>query len=263
MFKIGDFSKLSQVSVKTLRYYDEIGLLRPSEIDRFTGYRYYSADQLHRLNRILALKDLGLTLEQIDQLLNGDLSAADIRGMLKLKRAEIEQSIEDEQARLARVEARLSQIQQEREMSTYDVVIKKVTPQHVAAVRDVIANYSSQGPLWEELGGFLGRNKITPVAPCLTVYYDTEFKEHDVDVEVCEVIGMAARGTDRVQIRELPGLDTMACLVHHGPFNTLNQAYSALMQWIQANNYRIVGPNREVYLQSSGKQDDPTCVTEI
>ncbi|HEY4723320.1 MAG TPA: helix-turn-helix domain-containing protein, partial [Anaerolineae bacterium] len=92
MFKIGDFSKLSQVSVKTLRYYDEIGLLRPGEIDRFTGYRYYSADQLHRLNRILALKDLGLTLEQIDQLLNGDLSAADIRGMLKLKRAEIEQN---------------------------------------------------------------------------------------------------------------------------------------------------------------------------
>jgi effector-binding domain-containing protein len=252
------------VSVKTLRYYDEIGLLRPGEIDRFTGYRYYSADQLHRLNRILALKDLGLTLEQIDQLLNGDLSAADIRGMLKLKRAEIEQSIEDEQARLARVEVRLSQIQQEREMSTYDVVIKKVTPQRVAAVRDVIANYSSQGQLWEELGGFLGRNKITPVAPCLTVYYDTEFKEHDVDVEVCEVISAPVHGgTDRVQVRELPGSDTMACAVHHGPFTTLNQAYSALMQWIQASGYRIVGPNREVYLQSSGKQDDPTCVTEI
>src|SRR3972149_1130530 len=116
-----------------------------------------------------------------------------MRGMLKLKRAEIEQSIEDEQVRLARVEARLSQIEQESKMSNYDVIIKKVAPQCVAAV--------------------------------------------------CEVIGTAVRGTDRVQVRELPGIDTMACAVHHGPFNTLNQAYSALMQWIQTNNYRIVGPN--------------------
>ena len=102
MFKIGDFSKLSQVSVKTLRYYDEIGLLRPSEIDRFTGYRYYAAGQLSRLNRILLLKGLGLSLDQIGRLLESDLPPDQLRGMLKLRRAEIERSIEDEEARLAR-----------------------------------------------------------------------------------------------------------------------------------------------------------------
>jgi DNA-binding transcriptional MerR regulator len=111
-FKIGEFSRISRVSVKTLRYYDEIGLLTPVRVDRFTGYRYYSADQLPRLNRTLALKDLGLSLEQIAALLDDDLPPAEIRGMLRLKRVEIQQHLEEEQARLARIEARLEQIEQ-------------------------------------------------------------------------------------------------------------------------------------------------------
>jgi len=98
--------------VKTLRYYDEIGLLKPAQVDRFTGYRYYSEDQLPRLNRILALKDLGLSLEQIGRLLDDDLPPAQLRGMLRLKQAEIQQCVEEEQARLARVEMRLRQIEQ-------------------------------------------------------------------------------------------------------------------------------------------------------
>jgi effector-binding domain-containing protein len=263
MFKIGDFSKLSQVSVKALRYYDELGLLKPGQIDRFTGYRYYSADQLPRLNRVLALKDLGLSLEQIARLLNDSLSLAQLRGMLKLKQAEIEQTIDEEQARLARVEARLRQIEQEDNMSTYDVVIKKVAPQRVAAIRDIIPTYADQGRLWQELEGYLAQQRVAPAAPCLTIYYDTEYKERDVDAEVCEVVDGALPGSERVSVRELPGVEAMACVVHHGPFNTLNQAYAALMNWIQANGYRIVGPDREVYLHSSGRQDDPSCVTEV
>ena len=128
MIKIGDFSRLSQVSVKTLRYYDEVGLLKPVEVDRFTGYRYYSFDQLPRLNRVLALKDLGFSLEQIAQALDEGLTPDQLRGMLRLKRAEIQQRVEEEQERLARVEARLRQIEQEAMMSNYDVVIKKVPP---------------------------------------------------------------------------------------------------------------------------------------
>ncbi len=124
MFKIGEFSKLSRVTVKTLRYYDEIGLLKPAEVDRFTSYRYYSVSQLPRLNRILALKDLGLSLDQIGQLLKDDLSPEQIRGMLRLKQAEIRQQVQEEQARLARVEQRLRYIEQEDKMPNYDVVIK-------------------------------------------------------------------------------------------------------------------------------------------
>src|SRR5512136_1668041 len=126
MIKIGDFSKLSFVSVRTLRYYEEMGLLKPVEVDRFTGYRYYSVDQLPRLNRILALKDLGFALEQIAQMLDEGVPPAQLRGMLRMKQAEIRQQVGEEQARLVRVEARLRQIEQEGKMPTFEVVVKKI-----------------------------------------------------------------------------------------------------------------------------------------
>ena len=248
MFKIGDFSKLSQLSVKTLRYYDELGLLKPVEVDRFTGYRFYSADQLPRLNRILALKDLGLSLEQIASLLNDDLPAAQIRGMLRLKQSEMRERVQEEQARLARVEARLRQIEQEGKMPTYEVVIKKTDPQLVASVRDIIPNFGAQGGLWDELDAFLHHQRVNPIGPCLTLYHDTEFKEQDVDVEVCEPLGNSVRGDGRVKVYTVPGVEKMACILHHGGFENIGEAYSKLTGWIAANGYRIVGPNREVYL---------------
>ena len=126
MIRIGDFSRLRRVSVKTLRYYDEMGLLKPVEVDRFTGYRYYEFNQLPRLHRILALKDLGFSLEEIGRLLESDLSAEQMRGMLKLRQAEIRQRVEEETGRLERVELWLRQIEQENSMTNYDVVIKKI-----------------------------------------------------------------------------------------------------------------------------------------
>src|SRR5262245_41005932 len=124
MFKIGDFSKLSRVPVKTLRYYDELGLLRPAHVARFTSYRYYAIDQLPRLNGILALKDLGFSLDQIARLLDDALSSTQMREILRMKQAEIHLRLQDEQARLARVEARLMLIEQEEHMPEYDVVLK-------------------------------------------------------------------------------------------------------------------------------------------
>ena len=268
MFKIGDFSKLSQVSVKALRYYDELGLLKPVEVDRFTGYRYYSADQLPRLNRILALKDLGLSLEQIASLLDDDLPAAQIRGMLRLKQSEMRERVQEEQARLARVEARLRQIEEEGKMPTYEVVLKRVPTQRVAAVRAVIPTFPDQGQLWNELFAYLGQHRIQPTGPCITLYHDTEYKDRDIEAEVCAPVDAHARGNGRVKVYDLPAVETMACIIHHGAFNALNQAYSSLMDWVQANGYRIAGPDREVYLDTGGRsgmlpQDDPSFVTEI
>ena len=177
MFKIGEFSRFSQISVKTLRYYDEIGLLKPSQTDPFSGYRYYTAEQMSRLNKILALKDLGLTLEQIAQLMKEDLPPAQLRGMLRLKQVEIQQHLEEEQTRLARVDTRLKQIEQEDCMSAYEVVIKKVEPQLVCAIHDIAATYSSQGPLWRELAIFLTKQNARAIAPSLTIYYDTEYRD--------------------------------------------------------------------------------------
>src|SRR5215468_17341 len=113
MFRIGLFARLCQVSVSALRYYDEIGLLKPSHVDRYTGYRYYTADQAPRLNRIISFKELGLSLEAIDQLLAQNVPAPRLNEMLRQKQAELEGQIGEYQDQLERVKARLKQVEWE------------------------------------------------------------------------------------------------------------------------------------------------------
>src|SRR6266851_5683842 len=128
MLKIGEFSRLSQVTVKTLHHYDEIGLLKPSHVDPVSDYRYYTLDQLPRLHRIMALKALGLSLEEVAQLLLEDLPPEQIRGMLRLKQTEAQRRVHEEQARLAQIEFRLRQIEMAGMMQSVDIVIKRIEP---------------------------------------------------------------------------------------------------------------------------------------
>lgn len=264
MFKIGDFSRLSQVPVKTLRYYDEIGLLHPEQVDRFTGYRYYSAHQMERLNRILALKDLGLTLEQIRQMLEQNLPADQLRGMLRLKQAELAQEVHETRSRLVRVEARLKQIEQEQSMPEYEVCIKKISPLRVASVRGIIPRYSEQGELWCELEDTLRKYAIQPTGPCFAMYHDPGYMEHNPDTEACYPVNAELIQEGHFKVYDLPGGE-FASIIHKGPFNTLNLALATLLKWIEENGYRITGPNREIYLYAGDgpvRQDDPSYVTE-
>lgn len=265
MIRIGDFSKLSCVTVKTLRFYDEMGLLKPVQVDPFTGYRYYNYDQLPRLHRILALRDLGFSIESIGQLLEQDLGAEQIHGMLLLRQAEIRDKMAEEEQRLKRVTAWLSQIEQEDKVSEYTVVIKSAEPIRVASIRAVVPTPPDQGVLWEELGTYLEAQRVKPVGTCLTLYHDDEHRENDWDVEVCEPITEALKETARVKVRTLPAVKQLACAVHKGPFTTIPQAYDAILKWINDNGYHICGPCREVYLASAsdGSQTDPNTVTEI
>lgn len=263
MFKIGEFSKLSQVTVKTLRYYDRIGLLKPAEVDRFTSYRYYSASQLPRLNRILALKDLGLSLEQIGDLLEGDLTPDQIRGMLRLKQVEIQQQVQEEQARLARVEWRLKRIEQEETMSTQEVVLKNLPPQAVASVREVVPTYSDFGRLLGEVFGYLGQHRISPAGPPIGIYYDEEFREQNIDIEAAVPVNQAVPAGDRVKGRDIPAIEKVACIIHEGAYDTFSSTYGQLMGWIEANGYRMAGPCREVYVQWDTDGDPTNNITEI
>jgi DNA-binding transcriptional MerR regulator len=263
VIKIGYFSRISQVPVKTLRYYDEMGLLKPVEVDPFTGYRYYSIDQLTRLNRILALKDLGFSLEQISRLLIQDLSISELRGMLKMRREELRQHVQEEIGRLERVETRLRLIEQETSMADYDIVLKKVDPVWVAGVRDIISSYPEQGHLWEKLETYLEQKGITPAGACFTIYYS---EEPEIDAQVCEPLSNPIQTQEPILVHQLPGVDCMASVVHHGPFVTLPEAYSAVLKWIESNSYRCTGPVREIYLKpplTPGSQADPNTVTEI
>lgn len=266
MIRIGDFSKLSRVSVKTLRFYDEMGLLKPIEVDRFSGYRYYEFDQLPRLHRILALKDLGFSLDEIGRLIDGDLSGEQLRGMLKLREAEIRQQVAAEAERLERVARWLRQIEQEDTMSKYDVVIKKIETAKVAAIRGVVPTPADQSALWMELMGYLDRQKAHMIGPPMALYHDPDFKERDWDIEVCMPITDELVPGENVKVYDLPGFGAAACVVHAGPFATIGEAYDAVGKWINENGYQIVGSARELNIrppEKPGDQNDPSTLTEI
>ena len=268
MLKIGEFSKLAQVSVKTLRYYDELGLLRPDWVDRYTGYRYYALSQLPRLNRLLALRELGFPLAQIERLLREDLPIGELQRLMKLRQAEIAHQVQAEQARLARVAARLRQIEQEGRQPRYEVLVKPIRPQQVAGIRDTIAGYRDIGGLIAELRSYLAGRGIAadPLAPCLAIYYDAEYRDRGADVEVAVPLEGRVRGNAGVAVHELPGSPATASLVHTGGYDRIPGAYRALVAWTQANGYRASGPNREIYLQgfdADAGADPSSFVTEL
>ena len=250
MFKIGEFSRLSRVSVRMLRYYDQMGLLKPSQTDPLTGYRFYTADQLPQLNRILALQDLGFSLEQIAGLLHDSLPVDELRGMLKLKRLELEQQIADQQLRRARLDARLSQLERQPAHPAYDIVLRLVAPALVATQRERVPDDERIQYMFHELEAYVREHdEARADKPPFTLYHDGEYREHDIDAEVAVPLKFPIPGSDIVRVVELPGLANAACVVHAGHYGTLYQAYNALLGWIESNSYRMAGPIREVYLR--------------
>jgi DNA-binding transcriptional MerR regulator len=250
VIKIGDFARLNQVSVATLRHYDEIGLFKPAVVDDLTGYRYYSVAQLPRLYRLLALKDLGFSLEQIDQVLGG-LTLEQLRGMLKLKQAEAEQQLSDEQARLARINIRLRQIEQENSMPNVDVVLKNVPPMRIAS-RTVTIPTNSQVPVYldaafAEAIAYAHAQGARDAGPCLALWHQSADVLADEVAEAALPIDRPLPGTDTVKVYELPATQ-VAAAVHNGPFENFRQEHLALLSWVEANGYRLSGPYREIYL---------------
>src|SRR4030042_652719 len=175
--QIGDFSNASFVTVKALRYYDEIGLLKPERVDEFTGYRHYSASQLPRLNRIVALKNMGLSLDEVARLLRDDVPVSSILDLLHAKQAEIRERLGAEADKLARVEEWLKETEMEGKMPEYEVVIKKVKPQKVVSIRRILPNYSHLFELFSAIGPYLGKVHAPVKGPPFAIYHDKEFKE--------------------------------------------------------------------------------------
>ena len=254
MFRIGEFSQIARVSGRLLRYYDSIGLLRPQQIDPATGYRYYSAGQLQQLNRILALKELGLSLDQVARMLDERISAAEIRGMLALKKAELERTLAEEAARLRHIESRLTQIEQEGSLGDYDVMVKSApeTPilatraiyptfdDALAALRDVSRTVRQQVPA-------AARENIIVVAHC---DFDDENLDLEIGVTLTRGINKAVQlpSGARMKLAQLPASDSLATIVRSGPLYQSHLAFGKLGVWMEANGYAIAGPCREVFL---------------
>ncbi|WP_280399976.1 MerR family transcriptional regulator [Nocardia carnea] len=265
MLSIGDFARHGQVSVRMLRHYDLLGLLVPDRVDPVSGYRYYEVGQLARLNRIIALKELGFTLDQVGRMLDGAVTGAELRGMLTLRSAELAQRIAADRERLARVEARLRVIEREGTMPTDEIVVKSVPAVRIAERSTLVADFTPEriGPavqrLFTELCAALERDRVEISGPAVC-YYD-----HRPDGSVLAHAGMPVRtepgGSDDFTVVDLPEMPLAATQIYRGDMNGVVEPHQDLVQWIADNGYRTAGPGREVTLVWD--VDNSKWVTEL
>jgi DNA-binding transcriptional MerR regulator len=272
MFTIGDFARHGRVSVRMLRHYDAIGLLRPAKVDPASSYRFYEASQLARLNRIIALKDLGFTLEQVRAILDEQVSAGELRGMLRLRQAELQSQIAADAARLAQVEARLRIIEMEGAMPANDIQIKQIPAVRVAQLTATAARLEPGfitpviRPLYEELGSRLGQAGLTPAGPAIAYYRDATDEEGVPDGEGVVVhatlpVSADPGSVDGLEFIDLPEISQAATIVHHGSMANIMATIQTLARWIDEHGYRSSGYPREVYLETS--DDEDKWVTEL
>jgi DNA-binding transcriptional MerR regulator len=266
MLSIGDFARHGRVSVRMLRHYDAIGLLRPAHVDRMTGYRSYEAEQLSRLNRIVALKDLGFTLEQVRSILDDEVSVEELRGMLRLREAELQSQIASDTARLARVEARLRIIEREGVMPADEVQIKRIPEVRVAELTATAASFEPGsiahviGPLYDELRDRLDRAGLTPAGPDIAYYEDSPNGEGLLVHAAIPVDADPAKDHD-LSIVDLPEIEQAATILHRGSMDDVMATIQTLARWIDANGYRSTGYNRELYIEISPERN--AWVTEL
>ncbi|MEW6731020.1 MAG: MerR family transcriptional regulator [Acidobacteriota bacterium] len=269
MFRIGEFSKIAQVPGSLLRYYDQVGLLKPAYVDQWTGYRYYSAKQLPHLHRILALKELGLTLDQIARLVDKEVSATEIRGMLTLRKAQIEQIMNEERIRLQQIEAHLQQIDAS-DHSTFDIVLKNVPAQHYLSFREILPSADAALSIMREMVRLLPTRISEDVLGYFTTVIHSETLESDrLDIELGVVLSsidakvIELPGDRIMRTATLPAITKMATVVQVGGFENNCQSYRAIGEWIEANGYHISGPGREVLIQPPRTEQLEEMITEI
>jgi DNA-binding transcriptional MerR regulator len=263
MFLTGEFSHIARVSKRLLHYYDEIGLLKPTLIDPHTGYRYYSASQLPRLNRILALKDLGLTLDHIAVMMQADVSDEEIHGMLLLKKAELEHTLQEDMHRLRGIEARI----QHNRLADHalDVVVKSIPAQLFLSIRAILPSPEEMFQLVQHVQTILQSMVDQRVlGPFAGIVYTDGFTLKNNDVEFGYLLKKPIEdpiviSEDHVlHMRELPAVHIMATAVQTGIPDLVFVALGRIGQWIETNGYRIAGPYREIGLElpSFGTHDE-------
>ncbi|MEV4381737.1 MerR family transcriptional regulator [Streptosporangium sp. NPDC049644] len=265
MFSIGEFAQLGRVSVRMLRHYDAIGLLQPAHVDP-AGHRFYRAGQLSRLNRVVALKDLGFTLHQVGSILDERVDAAELQGMLRLRRAELEERIAADAARLIRVEVRLTTIVKEGHMHPEEVLLKPIPATRVAELTAVAASYDAEdiGPVIQPLFDDLCR-RVETAGVRITGYgiarYEPE-ADGRVTVHAGVEVSAEAGGDHDFAIVDLPEIESAATIIHRGSMEQTGPTFQTLAHWIDEHGYRGVGLAREVSIDCP--PDDPdNWVTEL
>ncbi len=265
MLKIGEFSKLSRVSIRCLRRYDEAGLVPPASIDRDTGYRYYSESQLLTANRIRALRDMGFPLAAIRDV----LACCDAPGALKrcllAQRAAAREAMEEAERRLRLLDTALERLRKDETMMKYDVTIKTIPERQVASVRQIIPSYDREGDLWSIYCQETARMSIRDGDPalCVAVYHDGEFKEQDVDVEIQKSVTGTYSDTEHVKFKTVPAVQ-VASATFRGSYDQFSAVNEAVAAWVAGNGWSFDGPYFNIYHVSPHEtRNSDKFVTEV
>lgn len=263
MFRIGEFSKLTQVSVRMLRYYDEAGLLKPAEVDRWTGHRLYSVEQIPRLDRIRYLRDSGFLISEIALALEMDDHALLVS--LNKKCLEIEQAIQKEQERLLKIAVAKEEIQGSKSELHYHISMKSIPACQVLSLRRTVPTYYSEGDLWKELSAFAEKEEIEISSDTFTIYHDTEYREQDVDMELCAPVEKAGESRGPFCFRMTEAVPAMASTMVYGEFSNIKKAYLAFAKWLQKNsNYQMSAPVRQIVHRGPWNENAPAkYLTEL
>ncbi|MBO4903486.1 MAG: MerR family transcriptional regulator [Lachnospiraceae bacterium] len=262
MLKIGEFSKLSRVSIRMLRHYDDIGLLKPAEIDDFTGYRYYREDQLFIIGRITALKDMGFALADIARILEIYDEKDKLDAYLIARQKELAKQAKETEYKMMLLDTARKRLRKEQDMS-FNVTVKTIPERYAATVHMVVPHYEDEGMAWNMMGEC--REPLVPADPCYAIaeFLDDEFKEENVEI----VVSMAVKGkyqdTEHVKFKTLPATKVASCIIK-GSYDQMGDAYATVASWIKDNGYKMNGPMFNIYHVSPAQTQNPDeYVTEV
>lgn len=262
MYRIGMFSKLGRVTIKTLHHYDEVGLLAPAYVDKESGYRYYKASQLFRLNEIVALRQMGFSILEISAIVDGH----NIAGILAQRKAELESEVQNVTDQLSRLNNYINE-QKEGQIMNYQAVIKEIPAYTVYSAKYTLPNYASLNEIMPALGAKVSKANpgIKCVEPgyCFNVYLDGEYRDTDINVEICEAVVRRGKGGDGVVFKDISAA-TVVSVLHRGAYEKLGEAYAYAMQWVEQNGYQIIDNVRESYIDGIWNKDNvEDWLTEI
>lgn len=263
MFRIGEFSKLSKTTIKTLRYYDEEGLLKPEATDQFTGYRLYTTSQLVEVHKIQSLRQIGISIGEVKLILSGKVL---IKTILEKRKSEVIAELAFGQDQLSRIEFILSG-QEEEKFMEYQAIIKELPQCVVYSKETVIPDYAAYFELMPSTGALVSAKypdlKCTAPNYCFVKYLDGEYKEKDIHIELCEAVDKMKEDFEDIKFKKLESVPAVS-VMHKGPYQELGNAYSFIMKWIEENDYAIVDSPRESYIDGVwNKESEKDWLTEI
>lgn len=263
LLSIGEFSRLSRLSVRMLRYYDEHDVLRPSHVDGRSGYRSYSPALLTVARWVRELRDVGLGVHEIAACVPLLDDPRAVRGVLERQRTRL---LDDAAQALDRVREVDHLITALEEPAMSVTVSHRILPARTtASLRGVIPTYADEGLLWQRLmpalvaagGGF------APDACAIAVFHDEDYKEHDVDVEVQIDVAAPFEPVGEIRCLEVPEQE-VAVAVLNGPYDGIGEVMTAVGRWVPEHGYRFAGPMFNIYRVSPQQDPEPShWVTEV